>query len=70
MPFSMIITTTASAVKVGLGFDQGFGVSSPFENINAFIDNDGISGDQIFKRRSFNDDTPFNWYLVGGALLG
>jgi hypothetical protein len=45
MPFSMIITTTASAVKVGLGFDQGFGVSSPFENINAFIDNDGISGD-------------------------
>lgn len=67
---SMLISTAASAVKVGLGFDQGFGVTAQFDNINAFIGNDGIAGDYIFKRGSFSEDTPFNWYIAGGAFLG
>ena len=67
---SMFISTAASAVKVGLGFDQGFGVTAQFDNINAFVGNDGISGDYIFKRGSFSEDTPFNWYVAGGAFLG
>lgn len=68
--FSMLISTAASAVKVGVAFDQGFGVTAQFENINAFVGNDGIAGDYIFKRGSFNEDTPFNWYVAGGAFLG
>ena len=70
MVTSMLISTAASAVKVGVGFDQGFGVTAQFENINAFVGNDGIAADYIFKRGSFNEDTPFNWYVAGGAFLG
>jgi len=67
---SILLSNAASAVKVGIGFDQGFGVTAQFENINAFVGNDGIAGDYIFKRGSFNEDTPFNWYVAGGAFLG
>ncbi|RHW75870.1 hypothetical protein [Colwellia sp. RSH04] len=68
---SLLISSAANAsVKVGLGFDQGFGVTAQFNNINAFVGNDGIAGDYIFKRGSFNEDTPFNWYVAGGAFLG
>jgi hypothetical protein len=67
---SMFISTAASAVKVGVGFDQGFGVTAQFENVNAFVGNDGIAANYIFKRGSFNEDTPFNWYVAGGAFLG
>ena len=71
MTFSLFVSNTAgAAVKVGLGFDQGFGVTAQFDNINAFIGNDGISGDYIFKRGSFSEETPFNWYVAGGAFLG
>ena len=65
-----ISTSAASAVKVGIGFDQGFGVTGQFENINAFVGNDGIAGDYIFKRGSFSEDIPFNWYAAGGVFLG
>lgn len=67
---SILLSNAASAVKVGLGFDQGFGVTAQFENINAFVGNDGIAGDYIFKRGSFNEYTPFNWYVAGGVFLG
>ena len=70
MASSMFISTAASAVKLGLGFDQGFGITAQFENFNAFVGNDGIAGDYIFKRGSFNEDTPFNWYVAGGVFLG
>jgi hypothetical protein len=61
--------TTANAAKFGFGFDQGFGVAAQFNNINAFIGNDGISGDYIFKQGSFGPDVPFNWYIGGGAFF-
>ena len=66
------LTTTPaySAVKVGLGFDQGFGVTAQFNNINAFIGNDGAAVDYVFKRGNFGDDVPLNWYVAGGAFLG
>lgn len=68
---SMFISNAASAaVKVGVGFDQGFGVTAQFNNINAFVGNDGIAGDYIFKRGTFGEDVPFNWYVGGGAFLG
>ncbi|WP_114327325.1 hypothetical protein [Candidatus Colwellia aromaticivorans] len=68
---SVLISNTVSAtVKVGLGFDQGFGVTAQFNDINAFIGDDGIAGDYIFKRGSFGEDVPLNWYVGGGAFVG
>lgn len=68
---TMVISSTASAaVKVGLGFDQGFGVTAQFNNINAFLGDDGVAGDYIFKRGSFGEDVPVNWYIGGGAFIG
>lgn len=68
--FSLLTAvTTANAAKIGFGFDQGFGVAGQFDNINAFIGNDGVSGDYLFKQGSFAQDIPFNYYVGGGAFL-
>jgi len=53
--------------KVGLAFDQGFGVTGQFKNINGFIGNDGVSADYIFRQGGFGRDIIFNWYVSGGA---
>lgn len=44
-----LLTTTSvlAANKIGIAVGQGFGVTGQFENIQAFIGNDGISGDYI-----------------------
>jgi hypothetical protein len=64
-----LLTTTSvlATNKIGVAVDQGFGVTGQFENIQAFIGNDGLSGDYIFKQGSFTEDIPFNWYVGGGA---
>jgi len=66
---SFFMVQSANAAKVGVGFDQGFGVAGQFNNINAFIGNDGISGDYIFKQGAFGKDIPFNWYVGAGAYF-
>lgn len=68
---SILVSSTANAaVKLGVGFDQGFGVTGQFNKINAFVGEDGMSGDYIFMRNTVSKDTPLNWYLAGGAFLG
>ncbi len=67
---ALLSTSANAAVKIGVGVDQGFGVTAQFDNINAFIGNDGVAGDYIFKRGSFGEDIPFNWYVGGGAFIG
>ena len=64
-----LLSTTSlfAANKFGFAVDQGFGVTGQFDNINAFIGNDGLSGDYIFNQGSFSEDIPFNWYVGGGA---
>tara|TARA_R110001592_G_scaffold58639_12_gene177430 strand:- start:10462 stop:10926 length:465 start_codon:yes stop_codon:yes gene_type:complete len=62
--------TSASGIKVGVAFDQGFGITAQFDNkINAFIGNDGLSMDYILKKGAFSSDVPINWYVgIGGAI--
>lgn len=61
---------SASGVKVGVAFDQGFGVTAQFDNhINAFIGNDGVSADYLLKQGPLDLDIVVNWYVgVGGAI--
>lgn len=67
---TLISTTAHSNVKIGVGFDQGFGVTAQFNNINAFVGDDGVAGDYIFKRGSFGEEVPVSWYIGGGAFIG
>ena len=61
---------SAFGVKLGVAFDQGFGVTAQFENnINAFIGNDGVSADYLLKQGPLDIDIVINWYVaVGGAI--
>ena len=61
---------SASGVKLGVAFDQGFGVTAQFDNnINAFIGNEGVSADYILKQGPLDLDVVVNWYVgVGGAI--
>jgi len=61
---------SASGVKLGVAFDQGFGVTAQFDNnINAFIGNEGVSADYILKQGPLDLDVVINWYVgVGGAI--
>jgi hypothetical protein len=67
---SVLLSTSANAEKLGFGVDQGFGVVAQFDNINAFVGNDGASADFIFNRGSFSSDVPFDWYVGAGAFVG
>ena len=60
-------TSTMAANKIGLAVDQGFGVAGQFENINAFIGNDGLSADYIFDQGDFREDIPLNWFVGAGG---
>ena len=58
-----------SGIKLGFGFDRGFGVVGSIENLNGFIGNDGASIDYIFKKDSLNIEMPGSvlWYIGGGG---
>lgn len=56
-------------IKLGFGFDRGFGVVGTMGKFNGFIGNDGASVDYIFKKEKFktNESTPLYWYVGGGG---
>ena len=66
----LVATTVNADPQVGVGFDQGFGVSAQFDNINVFVGNDGFSADYLFEQGSFSKEIPFNWYIGAGAFIG
>jgi hypothetical protein len=56
-------------LKIGFGFDRGFGISGSVGKLNGFIGNDGASVDYIFSKKALNVDAnvPSFWYVgLGG----
>jgi hypothetical protein len=66
----LFLTDAHATAKVGIGFDQGLGVTVQFDNVTAFLGNKGIAADYIFKRNIFDEAIPFNWTIGGGVFIG
>ena len=56
-------------IKLGFGFDQGFGVTGAMGKFNGFIGNDGVAVDYIFKKQKLNEKDPLYWYIGGGGYF-
>ena len=60
-------------IKLGFGFDRGFGVTGSWRQFNGFVGNDGVAVDYIFKKQEFKSTDPnFNvkgplFFYVGGG---
>lgn len=56
-------------IKLGFGFDRGFGVVGTMGKFNGFIGNDGASVDYIFKKEKLKtkESMPLYWYIGGGG---
>ncbi len=66
----VVLASNEALLKVGVGFDQGFGVTAQYaDQINVFIGNDGLSADRLLRMGYFSYDSSLNWYVgVGGAI--
>lgn len=73
---SSILLSTAHAdqatlknLKLGFGFDRGFGITGAIGKLNGFIGNDGASIDYIFSKSNLNVDAnvPVFWYVGAGG---
>lgn len=56
-------------IKLGFGFDRGFGIVGTIDKFNAFIGNKGIAIDYIFMKETMKvelDGSVF-WYIGGGG---
>lgn len=56
-------------LKLGFGFDRGFGITGSVGDLNGFIGNDGVSVDYIFNKDDLNVDAnvPVFWYVGAGG---
>ncbi len=56
-------------IKLGFGFDRGFGVVGAMGKLNGFIGNDGASVDYIFTKDTLKIevDAPVYWYVGAGG---
>lgn len=57
-------------IKLGFGFDRGFGVAGAMGKFKGFIGNDGVSVDYIFNREAINNaeiKVPVFWYVAAGG---
>ena len=56
-------------IKLGFGFDRGFGIVGSMGNFNGFIGNDGASVDYVLKKEKFKSEepTPLYWYVGAGG---
>lgn len=56
-------------LKLGFGFDRGFGITGSVGDLNGFIGNKGVSVDYIFNKDDLNVDAnvPVFWYVGAGG---
>lgn len=57
-------------IKLGFGFDRGFGIAGAIGKLKGFIGNDGVSVDYIFNRKAINNadiKVPVFWYVAAGG---
>ena len=61
--------TPLKNLKIGFGFDRGFGITASVGDLNGFIGNDGVSVDYIFNKHALNVDAnvPVFWYVGAGG---
>lgn len=55
-------------VKLGFGYDRGFGVIGTIGQFNGFIGNDGVAVDYIFLKNKLDESNPLYWYVGGGGF--
>ena len=72
--FSLLLTGTAYSapvknLKLGFGFDRGFGLSASAGDLNGFLGNDGASVDYIFHKQNLDvgANVPVFWYVGAGG---
>jgi len=58
-------------IKLGFGFDQGFGVTATLGKFNGFLGNDGVAVDYIFIKEKLSevDLEVLHWYVGGGGFI-
>lgn len=58
-------------IKLGFGFDRGFGVVGTMGKFNGFLGNDGVSLDYIFMKKPLNAEGTkgLYWYVGGGGFV-
>jgi len=58
-------------MKLGFGFDRGFGVIATKGKFNGFLGNDGIAVDYLLKRETLELEIkgPVFWYVSGGGYI-
>lgn len=56
-------------LKLGFGFDRGFGITGSVGDLNGFIGNDGVSVDYIFNKDALDVDAnvPVFWFVAAGG---
>ena len=64
-------TNAIQGVKLGFGYDMGFGVTAQLNKFNGFIGNDGLAVDYIVvkeKIENIDSTIPFQWYIAAGGF--
>jgi len=57
-------------VKLGFGYDMGFGMTAQLDKFNGFIGNDGLAVDYVIvkeKIENIDSTIPFQWYIGAGG---
>lgn len=67
----VVASSVHAEPKVGLGVDQGFGVTIQLEDrINLTLGDDGVAGDYLFRKGVIDPSVPATWYIGVGAFAG
>lgn len=62
-------SNTLKGIKLGLGFDRGFGVVGTMKSFNGFLGDDGIAIDYIFNKEKLDIANPLYWYIGTGGFI-